>query len=65
MKCRRCGKEFDTPYPEIKNGKGILDIATVEWCASCNEFAMHILYRGTSAYKAPKIVKKEVRDVED
>ena len=53
--CKRCGKEFENPIPEIKKPDGNKEIATIEWCAECNEFAMSILYRGRSAYDSPKL----------
>ncbi len=53
MKCLRCGKEYDDPVPEIIQPDGVTEIATREWCAGCNAFAMSIVYRGRSAYSKP------------
>jgi DNA-directed RNA polymerase subunit RPC12/RpoP len=57
MRCLRCGKEFDNPYPEIKIKDRNTEIACKEWCAKCNELVMHVLYRGRSAYQSPKLSK--------
>lgn len=50
-KCRRCGKEFDNPMPEVTYPEGINEIACREWCAECNQFAVTILFRWSSAYR--------------
>ena len=57
MKCRRCGREFTESEPPVAKPEGIREIATVEWCADCNAFAMYILYKGRLAYRSPRIVK--------
>jgi len=51
MICLRCGREFDNSVPEVTVPDGRRDIATSEWCAECNAFAMNILLRWASAYK--------------
>lgn len=49
--CLRCGKEFDSPVPEVTYPGGINEIACNEWCAECNKFAVSILFRWSSAYR--------------
>lgn len=49
--CKRCGKEFSNPIPEVKNPDGIREVATVECCADCNALIMWVLYRDRSAYR--------------
>lgn len=51
MRCRRCGRDFTTPIPDIVNPQGNLEIACVEWCAECNALAMSIIFRESSAYR--------------
>ena len=58
--CKRCGEEYNCPAPEVKNPGGITEIATTEWCAACNEYAMHVLYRGRSAYRSPRVLSKDI-----
>ena len=49
--CRRCGREFDNPVPEVSNPSGIrTDIASTEWCSDFNKTAMSALYRDSGAY---------------
>lgn len=61
-RCRRCGKEFDSPVPEVTYPGGIVEIASHEWCAECNAFAMNIVYRWSSAYRVdPKNLVDPVR----
>lgn len=50
-KCRRCGREFDNPVPEVTYPEGINEIVCDEWCAECNKFAVSILFRWSSAYR--------------
>ncbi len=50
-KCRRCGRKFDNPVPEITFPEGINEIACSEWCAECNQFAVSVLFRWSSAYR--------------
>lgn len=52
--CRRCGRSFDDPVPEVTHSEGIHEIACVEWCAECNAFAMSIVFRESSAYRVAK-----------
>lgn len=54
-KCRRCGREFDNPVPEVTYPKGLHEIATSEWCAECNVFTMSIVFRESSAYKVRRL----------
>lgn len=51
-KCRRCGKEFTNPIPEVTVPEGDPEIACAEWCADCNRYAMNIIRRWATAYKA-------------
>jgi len=48
--CRRCGREFTNPVPEVTDPSGNKEIACVEWCSDCNALAMSILFRWSSAY---------------
>jgi len=50
-KCRRCGREFDDPVPEVTYPEGINEIVCREWCAECNRFAVSVLFRWSSAYR--------------
>lgn len=50
-RCRRCGREFSNPVPEVTYPEGIHEIACDEWCADCNALAMSIVFRESSAYK--------------
>lgn len=54
--CKRCGKEFTNPVPEVAVPTGITEIATTDWCADCNKFAMSIVYRWSSAYADKRLV---------
>lgn len=49
--CRRCGREFTNPVPEVTNPGGDTEIACVEICADCNCFIMNIVRRSDCAYK--------------
>ena len=49
--CKRCGREFDNPVPEVTYPEGIHDIATKEWCADCNALTLTVLFRESSAYR--------------
>jgi hypothetical protein len=51
-KCRRCGVKFTDPCPVVTNDEGIPEIASMEWCADCNQYVMNIVFRYGSAYKA-------------
>lgn len=53
-KCRRCGREFDNPVPEVTYPKGSHEVACAEWCADCNAFVMNIVYREFTAYMRKK-----------
>jgi hypothetical protein len=50
-KCRRCGVEFTDPRPVVTNDEGIPEIASIEWCADCNQYVMNVVSRHNSAYK--------------
>lgn len=60
MICKRCGKEYEDPYPEIV-GEGVnYEIATLEYCADCNALVMTLVHRESSAYyKNPKKEKDD------
>ena len=50
-RCLRCGKSFDTPYPEpTSKGGGNYEIMSVACCARCNQIATSALFRDRSAY---------------
>ncbi len=53
--CKRCDKKYKSPFPLAQNVGGFLEIATKEWCANCNAFVMHIIYRDRSAYNLPDV----------
>lgn len=53
--CKRCGKEYKTPYPVAENVGGVLEIATKEWCADCNALTMYVLFRDRCAYNLPDV----------
>ncbi len=55
-KCRRCGREFDNPVPEITRPDGNPEIATSEWCADCNALIMTVVHRESTAYKKTPLV---------
>lgn len=50
MKCRRCGREFTDPVPEVTTPSGNREIACVEWCPGCNTFVMNVIFRWNTAY---------------
>jgi len=49
--CLRCGREYETPFPEIVRPGGWEEIATKEWCADCNKLVMSVIFREISAYR--------------
>ncbi len=55
MICKRCGREFSNPIPEITEPEGHREVASAEWCADCNSFAMSIVFRNSSAYRKKKL----------
>jgi len=60
--CRRCGREYDSPVPEATHSHEYAnhEIASAEWWADCNAFAMSVLFRESSAYRPEE--KGELRD---
>lgn len=62
--CRRCGGEFDDPVPPVTNPSpfAIKEIASSEWCSTCNVFAMVIMFRNSSAYLPESGKLEELRD---
>lgn len=54
-KCRRCGREFSNPVPEVTYPEGIHEIACKEWCAECNTYAMSVTFRWSSAYRTRRL----------
>lgn len=49
-KCRRCGREFTNPVPEVTDPGRDPEIACKEWCAECNAYTMNIIRRWSTAY---------------
>ena len=64
MKCLRCGKDFETPYPEIVYPELDREIACVEWCPECNALVVNVVHRGSSAYKSRRLVRPNETKVE-
>lgn len=54
--CRRCGREFTNPTPEVKEPGGRTEIACVGWCSDCNALTMSVLFREISAYRTKHLV---------
>jgi len=54
-KCRRCGREFDNPVPEVTHPEDNREIASVECCADCNTLIMSVIFRGISAYRKERL----------
>jgi len=55
-KCRRCGREFVDPVPEVIDPSGYREIACMECCPGCNTLAMSVLFREISAYRTKRLV---------
>lgn len=49
--CLRCGRKYETPFPEVVIPDGRMEIASEEWCADCNRLAMTLVFREISAYR--------------
>lgn len=49
VKCRRCSKEFDNPYPAPVR-PGNIEIISLEMCADCNARVAGAVIRHSSAY---------------
>ena len=58
--CKRCGKPYTNPMPEITYPDGVCEIATTEYCAGCNAFLMNVLFRWSSAYRVKHPVDPRV-----
>lgn len=54
-KCRRCGREFTNPVPEVTIPTGNKEIACREWCPDCNCLTMSIVYRESTAYRKERL----------
>lgn len=48
--CRRCGRDFTDPAPEVTNPGGNKEVVCVGWCPDCNKLATIVLYRERTAY---------------